>query len=71
MRKAVRAIKYMPYGIIQQQIMLKQKIYVEVVFIPVQTYYFFDKKAKIFMAHKISCNFFCLNGHSSFTLHIQ
>ena len=48
MRKAVRAIKYMPYGIIQQQIMLKQKIYVEVVFIPVQTYYFFDKSIKIF-----------------------
>jgi hypothetical protein len=44
MRKAVRAIEYMPYGIIQQQIMLQQKkVCVEVVFIPAQTYYFFDK----------------------------
>jgi hypothetical protein len=48
MRKAVRAIKYMPYGIIQQQIMLQQKICVEIVFITVQTYYFFDKSIEIF-----------------------
>jgi hypothetical protein len=59
MRKAVRAIEYMPYGIIQQQIMLQQKkICVDVVFIPVQNYYFFDKMAKIFMSMTISCNFF-------------
>ncbi len=48
MRKAVRAIKYMPYGIIQQQIMLQQKIYVEIVFITLQTYYFFNNSIKIF-----------------------
>ena len=49
MRKAVRAVKYMPYGIIQQQMMLQQeKIFVEIVFITIQTYYFFDKSIKIF-----------------------
>ena len=41
MRKAVRAGEYMPYGIIQQQIVQIEKICIVVVFIAPQTYYFF------------------------------